>query len=44
MDFARMMEMAVVNTYSKKREEHRGTSQSGGRGTLWIISYSEDAV
>lgn len=44
MDFAKRMEMAVVNTYSKKRKEHRGTSKSGGRGTLWMISYAENAV
>lgn len=44
MDFAKRMEMAAVNTYSKKREEQRGTSKSGGRGTLWIILNAEVAV
>ena len=29
VDFAGRMEMAVVNTYSKKREEHRVTYNSG---------------
>ena len=31
VDFAAGMEMAVVNTYFKKREEHRVTYKSGGR-------------
>ncbi|KAL7837360.1 hypothetical protein SRHO_G00270710 [Serrasalmus rhombeus] len=31
VDFAKRMEMAVVNTYSQKREEHRVTYKSGGR-------------
>ena len=31
VDFATRMEMAVVNTYFKKREEHRVTYKSGGR-------------
>ena len=33
VDFATRMEMAVVNTYIKKREEHRVTYKSGGRST-----------
>ncbi|XP_051788084.1 uncharacterized protein LOC127529187 [Erpetoichthys calabaricus] len=34
VDFAkRMVDMAVVNTYFKKREEHRITYKSGGRCT-----------
>ena len=33
VDFATRMEMAVVNTYFKKREEHRVTYKSGGRST-----------
>lgn len=44
MDFAKRMEIAVVHTYSKKKEEHKGISTSGERGTLWIIWYAEDAV
>ena len=31
VDFAKRMRMAVVNTYFKKREEHRVTYRSGGR-------------
>ncbi|KAI5105022.1 hypothetical protein C0J45_4694 [Silurus meridionalis] len=31
VDFAKRMEMAVVNTYFKKKEEHRVTYKSGGR-------------
>ncbi|XP_051778751.1 craniofacial development protein 2-like [Erpetoichthys calabaricus] len=31
VDFAKRMDMAVVNTYFKKREEHRVTYKSGGR-------------
>ncbi|KAK3557560.1 hypothetical protein QTP70_030490, partial [Hemibagrus guttatus] len=33
VDFARRMDMAVVNTYFQKREEHRVTYKSGGRRT-----------
>ena len=33
VDFAKRMELAVVNTYFKKMEEHRITYKSGGRGT-----------
>ncbi|MCJ8733955.1 hypothetical protein PDJAM_G00229720 [Pangasius djambal] len=33
MDFAKRMDMAVVNTYFQKREEHRVTYKSGGRST-----------
>ncbi|KAK3535778.1 hypothetical protein QTP70_021098, partial [Hemibagrus guttatus] len=31
VDFAKRMDMAVVNTYFQKREEHRMTYKSGGR-------------
>ncbi|KAK3563989.1 hypothetical protein QTP86_006240 [Hemibagrus guttatus] len=33
VDFAKRMDMAVVNTYFQKREEHRETYKSGGRRT-----------
>uniref|UniRef100_A0A3Q1HUU5 Acyltransferase n=1 Tax=Anabas testudineus TaxID=64144 RepID=A0A3Q1HUU5_ANATE len=33
VDFTKRMEMAVVNTYLQKREEHRVTYKSGGRST-----------
>ncbi|XP_051782811.1 uncharacterized protein LOC127527635 [Erpetoichthys calabaricus] len=33
VDFAKRMDMAFVNTYFKKREEHRVTYKSGGRCT-----------
>ncbi|KAI5101449.1 hypothetical protein C0J45_8652 [Silurus meridionalis] len=33
VDFAKRMEMAVVNTYFKKKEDHRVTYKSGGRCT-----------
>ncbi|KAF7707183.1 hypothetical protein HF521_018401, partial [Silurus meridionalis] len=33
VDFAEMMEMAVMNTYFKKKEDHRVTDKSGGRCT-----------
>ena len=33
VDFATIIEMAVVNTYFKKREEHRVTYKSGDRST-----------
>ncbi|KAK3523752.1 hypothetical protein QTP70_009235 [Hemibagrus guttatus] len=33
VDFGKRMDMAVVNTYFQKREEHRVTYKSGGRRT-----------
>ncbi|KAK3518743.1 hypothetical protein QTP70_010884 [Hemibagrus guttatus] len=33
VDFTKRMDMAVVNTYFQKREEHRVTYKSGGRRT-----------
>ncbi|KAK3518092.1 hypothetical protein QTP70_033311 [Hemibagrus guttatus] len=33
VDFAKRMDMAVVNTYFQKREEHRVTYKTGGRST-----------
>ncbi|KAK3562420.1 hypothetical protein QTP86_033655 [Hemibagrus guttatus] len=33
VDFAKRMDMAVVNTYFQKRKEHRVTYKSGGRRT-----------
>ncbi|KAK3531388.1 hypothetical protein QTP70_018188, partial [Hemibagrus guttatus] len=33
VDFAKRMDMAVINTYFQKREEHRVTYKSGGRRT-----------
>ncbi|KAI5615288.1 hypothetical protein C0J50_10797 [Silurus asotus] len=33
LDFVKRMEMAVVNTYFKKKEDHRVTYKSGGRCT-----------
>ncbi|KAK3569087.1 hypothetical protein QTP86_022122, partial [Hemibagrus guttatus] len=33
VDFAKRMDIAVVNTYFQKREEHRVTYKSGGRST-----------
>ncbi|KAK3525604.1 hypothetical protein QTP70_000427 [Hemibagrus guttatus] len=33
VDYAKRMDMAVVNTYFQKREEHRVTYKSGGRRT-----------
>ncbi|KAI5610593.1 hypothetical protein C0J50_5099 [Silurus asotus] len=33
VDFAKRMEIAVVNTYFKKKEDHRVTYKSGGRCT-----------
>ncbi|KAK3505583.1 hypothetical protein QTP70_021346, partial [Hemibagrus guttatus] len=38
MDFAKRMDMAVVNTYFQKREEHRVTYKSGGRQVLGVSS------
>ncbi|KAK3548254.1 hypothetical protein QTP70_005812 [Hemibagrus guttatus] len=33
VDFAKRMDMGVINTYFQKREEHRVTYKSGGRST-----------
>ncbi|KAK3549895.1 hypothetical protein QTP86_015521, partial [Hemibagrus guttatus] len=37
MDFAKRMDMAVVNTYFQKREEHRVAYKSGGRSTQVVL-------
>ncbi|KAK3560210.1 hypothetical protein QTP86_000773 [Hemibagrus guttatus] len=37
VDFAKRMDMAVVNTYFQKREEHRVTYKSGGRRTQVVL-------
>ena len=33
VDFAKRMEMAIVDTFLQKRQEHRVTYKSGGRST-----------
>ncbi|KAK3534511.1 hypothetical protein QTP86_016580 [Hemibagrus guttatus] len=42
VDFAKRMDMAVVNTYFQKREEHRVTYKSGGKRTQ--VDYVEKAI
>ncbi|KAK3518898.1 hypothetical protein QTP70_014935, partial [Hemibagrus guttatus] len=37
VDFAKRMDMGVVNTYFQKREEHRVTYKSGGRRTQVVL-------
>ncbi|KAK3523644.1 hypothetical protein QTP70_005831 [Hemibagrus guttatus] len=37
VDFAKRMDMAVVNTYFQKREEHSVTYKSGGRRTQVLL-------
>ncbi|KAK3514994.1 hypothetical protein QTP70_003257 [Hemibagrus guttatus] len=37
VDFAKRMDMALVNTYFQKREEHRVTYKSGGRRTQVVL-------
>ncbi|MCJ8742384.1 hypothetical protein PDJAM_G00081420 [Pangasius djambal] len=37
VDFAKRMDMAVVNTYFLKREDHRVTYKSGGRSTQVVL-------
>ncbi|KAK3523836.1 hypothetical protein QTP70_010447 [Hemibagrus guttatus] len=37
VDFAKRMDIAVVNTYFQKREEHRVTYKSGGRRTQVVL-------
>ncbi|KAK3520147.1 hypothetical protein QTP70_016254 [Hemibagrus guttatus] len=37
VDFAKRMDMGVVNTYFQKREEHRMTYKSGGRRTQVVL-------
>ena len=33
VDFAKRMDLAIVNTYFKKKDEHRVTHKSGGKST-----------
>ena len=33
MDFGKRMDLAIVNTYFKKKDEHRVTYKSGGKST-----------
>ena len=33
VDFGKRMDLAIVNTYLKKKDEHRVTYKSGGKGT-----------
>ena len=33
VDFAKRMDLAIVNTYSKKKHEHKVTYKSGGKST-----------
>ena len=33
VDFAKRMDLAIVNTYFKKKDEHRVTFKSGGKST-----------
>ncbi|KAK3573261.1 hypothetical protein QTP86_019239, partial [Hemibagrus guttatus] len=40
VDFAKRMDMAVVNTYFQKREEHRVTYKSGGRQGEKVLGVS----
>ncbi|KAK3556116.1 hypothetical protein QTP70_005604 [Hemibagrus guttatus] len=42
VDFAKRMDMAVVNTYFQKREEHRVTYKSGGRRTQVVVVLPDD--
>ncbi|MCJ8728463.1 hypothetical protein PDJAM_G00004720 [Pangasius djambal] len=47
VDFAKRMDMAVVNTYFQKREEHRVTYKSGGRSTQespYTMMFADDIV
>ena len=39
VDFAKRMDSAIVNTYFKKKDEHRVTYKSGGRSTQVLIDY-----
>ena len=33
VDFGKRMDLAIVNTYFKKKDEHRVTCKSGGKST-----------
>ncbi|KAK3529997.1 hypothetical protein QTP86_009383 [Hemibagrus guttatus] len=44
VDFAKRMDMAVVNTYFQKREEHRVSYKSGGRSTQKLRQALGDQV
>ncbi|KAK3574787.1 hypothetical protein QTP86_018314 [Hemibagrus guttatus] len=44
VDFAKRMDMAVVNTYFQKREEHRVTYKSGDKETWWWNEEVQDSI
>ncbi|KAK3559717.1 hypothetical protein QTP86_017709 [Hemibagrus guttatus] len=44
VDFAKRMDMAVVNTYFQKREEHRVTYKSGGRRTQMVCKKKRSKI
>ncbi|KAK3528585.1 hypothetical protein QTP70_003750 [Hemibagrus guttatus] len=44
VDFAKRMDMVVVNTYFQKREEHRVTYKSGGRRTQMVCKKKRSKI
>ncbi|KAF7694026.1 hypothetical protein HF521_007779 [Silurus meridionalis] len=44
VDFAKRMEMAVVNTYFKKKEDHRVTIRVEEGAHRWTMCYAGDAT
>ncbi|MCJ8747893.1 hypothetical protein PDJAM_G00158690 [Pangasius djambal] len=44
VDFAKRMDIAVVNTYFQKREEHRVTCKSGGRSTQVVCKRKRSKI
>ncbi|KAF7694174.1 hypothetical protein HF521_007927 [Silurus meridionalis] len=44
VDFAKRMEMAVVNTYFKKKEDHRVTIRVEEGAHRWTMFYVRDAT
>ena len=44
VDFAKIIEMAEVNNYFQKREEHRVKCNSGGRNTQRLTYCVDDAI
>ncbi|MCJ8747404.1 hypothetical protein PDJAM_G00153150 [Pangasius djambal] len=44
VDFAKRMDMAVVNTYFQKREEHRVAYKSGGRSTQVVCKRKRSKI
>ena len=44
VDFGKRMNLAVVNTYFKKKDEHRLTYKSGGKSTQVLCDVQKEKL